>query len=1012
MPPSPLDDELVRTHLLEALAGRFDVPVTAVVAGAGFGKTTALAQAIRANDAAPRGIDVWVACEPGDEDAARLSSAILSGLDVAVPGGGNIDRILGALRAVAPLDVCVVIDDLHELPVRSAGEQLVCELTARLPSHGHLVLASRDPLPIPLARRRAAGQVVEIASEALAFTDAEVEALAGLLGEDQTACDGLAGWPSLVRLVLAAPPGATRQFLWEEIVAGLSPAERSGLLALAVLGSASAREVAQVAVGEVDIDGLVGVVPLLHQDAQGTLGAHHLWEHAADRLFPAADVLEARRRALQVLLDRGETVPLGSAAVRWGDADTFRLACVSLVRESLGVLPTDTATRWLANTPAHAVGTPEHRLLGLALRNAQHRHHDNMDDELDALEAGFVELGDDDARAVTLALGAVSAHARGDTTRLMALTQRIGGLPGVGREPLLQFFVDGIDAALTSLGGDVDGALRTIEAISFDQVPPRVRELVTRLHTTMLLLVGRADEAVAIGEALLESPHAFVRTVPAMVRWSAGDPAGYLAAPPSTEPLPDDHLYRFIRTTHCAVVAASLGDRALAAAVRPEIEAAIGTPLNVRDSAIAAAALACCHVLDHDDSSATAAIADHLARHPLTDARSEVHLRRNLAIAYVVDAGAREQWDAAELGPIHRRARALARNLLAAREGRLDPRTELGPPAGVVTSLPLAWSVELAVRAGAAGCPDGRTLLRALAAWLPEPTRNELEGLVTHGDPSGQDAAAGLLEDLRDHSGEPLSIEVLGPLRLRVGEVETSSPELRRSRVRTLLALLVLRGPMRRERVADLLWPDLEPAAAAQNLRVTLSRLRRLVEPDRAPGQPTERIRSPADSIELAGPPLVDTDLGRFHRCVATADQAQRIGDSTEEAASLARAVDLWRGEPLVDLAAVEELSSEVEYLQRSLVDQCLRLGELLLVAGRFDESLHCAERSVLASPYSERAHRLAIACHLQRHDHAGLESAVGSTQTMLADLGVEPDDATQMLLRRAATRLGPSTDQ
>jgi DNA-binding SARP family transcriptional activator len=330
----------------------------------------------------------------------------------------------------------------------------------------------------------------------------------------------------------------------------------------------------------------------------------------------------------------------------------------------------------------------------------------------------------------------------------------------------------------------------------------------------------------------------------------------------------------------------------------------------------------------------------------------------------------------------------------------------------VVTSLPLAWSVELAVRAGAAGCPDGRTLLRALAAWMPEPTRRELEWLVTHDDPSCREAAVGLLEDLRDRTGEPLSIEVLGPLRLRVGETETSSPELRRSRVRTLLTLLVLRGPMRRERVTDLLWPDLEPAAAAQNLRVTLSRLRRLLEPDRAAGQSTSRIRSHADTIELAGPPLVDTDLGRFHRYVAAADQAQRIGDSTEEAAALGRAIDLWRGEPLVDLAAVEDLSSEVEYLHRSLVDQCLRLGELLLVAGRFDESLHCAERSLLASPYAERAHRLAIASHLQRHDHAGLESAVGSTQTMLADLGVEPDDATQMLLRRAVTRLGPSPDQ
>jgi DNA-binding SARP family transcriptional activator len=225
--------------------------------------------------------------------------------------------------------------------------------------------------------------------------------------------------------------------------------------------------------------------------------------------------------------------------------------------------------------------------------------------------------------------------------------------------------------------------------------------------------------------------------------------------------------------------------------------------------------------------------------------------------------------------------------------------------------------------------------------------------------------------------------------------------------VRTLLALLVLRGPLRRERICDLLWPDLEPAAAAQNLRVTLSRLRRLLEPDRTVGQSTSRIRRHTDSIELAGPPLVDTDLGRFHRYLADADHAQQIGDSTEEVACLVRAVDLWRGDPLLDLASIDELGVEVEYVQRVLVDGCLRLGELLLVAGRFDESLQCAERGTVASPYSERAHRLAIACHLQRHDHAGLESAVRSMQTLLRELGVEPDDATKMLVRRAGVRLG-----
>jgi ATP/maltotriose-dependent transcriptional regulator MalT/DNA-binding SARP family transcriptional activator len=1004
LPPSPLKDEIVRARLVETLAARFDVPLTVLVAAAGFGKTTALAQAIRANDAAPRGIDAWVACEPGDEDGRRLAAAILSALGATRGGGSHVDRVLGALRALAPVDVCVVMDDLHELPSMSAGEQLVCELSTRLPAHAHLVLSSRRPVPIPLARRRAAGQVVEVDDATLAFSDAEVGALAERHGENRSAYDDLAGWPSLVRLVLSAPPGATRQFLWEEIVAVLSPAEQSGLLALAVLGSGSASEVALVAGGEVDIDRLLGIVPLLYEDAHGTLGAHQLWEDAAERIFPAAEVRSARRRALQLLFERGETVRVGSAAARWGDPDMFRAASVSLVRESLGVLPTDTAIRWLARTPRGAIGTPEHRLLDVAVRHAQLQHGDDLDDELDALEGAFLELGDTDAQAVVLGLGAVSAHARGDIARLMTLTEHITSLPGVTAEPLLRFFVDAVDAALASLAGDVERTLETIEGMSFDQVPTLVREIVTRLHATTLVLAGRAPEAVPIAGALRDSPHEYVRSIPSMVRWLAGDPEDYLADRPSMEPLRDEsQLYRFVFAAHIACVAASLGDLDLAADVRPNFEATNGARLDARDSAIAAIAVAACKILEHDEGGAASVLAEHLSRHALADARSETRLRRNLAIAYVVSEDARQLWDAADLGPMHRRARGLARLLVDARRDGMERHTELGAPATVVASLPLAWSVELAVRASACGCPDGSALLRTLAAWLPAPTRREVEWLAERGDATCRNHAGELLDDLHDLTREPLTIEVLGPLRLREGSTDVVAPEIRRGRVRTLLELLVVLGPTRRERICDLLWPDLEPDQAAGNLRVTLSRLRRLVEPALSSGRSTSRLLSHGDTIELAGPPLVDTDLWQLQREVADADRAREIGDSTAEIACLVRAFDHWRGEALVDLGSIGELSGEVEYIRRILVDGCLRLGELLLVAGRVDESLRCAEKCRGASPYSERAHRLTIACHLQRRDHDALQAAVRSTEALLTELGVEPEDATKMLLRRAA---------
>ena len=244
-----------------------------------------------------------------------MAAAILTALDATPRRGGNVERILDALGGVAPVDVCIIIDDLHELPAMSAGLELIRDLAARLPAHAHLVLSSREPVPIPLARRRAAGQVEELGVDALAFSEAEVSALAEMLGGDHARCTELAGWPSLVRLVLSAPPGALRQFLWEEVVAGLALADRSGLLALAVLGTGSADELVAVAGEEFDIERLVETVPLLHRDTQGRYGAHDLWADAIERIFPA---LQTSRGAATGVADAAGTRRDGAHGIGGG----------------------------------------------------------------------------------------------------------------------------------------------------------------------------------------------------------------------------------------------------------------------------------------------------------------------------------------------------------------------------------------------------------------------------------------------------------------------------------------------------------------------------------------------------------------------------------------------------------------------------------------------------------------------------------------------------------------------
>jgi DNA-binding SARP family transcriptional activator len=1005
-PPGPVPGELVRAPLLDALGRRFDVAATVVTAGAGFGKTTLLAQAVRANLAAPRGVDAWVSCQPGDEDPAGLAAAVAAALGASPRWGSPADVALAALVDAGPVDVCLVLDDVHVLPPGSGAAALVAELVRRRPPHVHLVLAGRRPPAVPLARLRAAGEVVEVDEAALAFTAAEVDALAGAAGRAVTRAAGLAGWPALVRLAMSAPAGATGDYLWEEVVDALPDAQRIGLLALATIGGGERADVARVAGVRVDVAELVAGVPLVTMDDGGRLRAHDLWEGVVAGSFPPGEVARVRRRAVEVLLGRGEAVRAGWCAHRWGEIGLLAAAARVLVRTTLGALPRETAERWLAGVGDPAGDHPDMALLRLAVRQARHRDDPVVDTLVDDLATRYAAAGDAEGQAGALAVGVVAAHFRGDLARVVELAGRVAALPGADEVPVLRFLVGAVGAGLAALQGDADATLAALDALPHRGVDARTAELVSRLEVAMLLLVGRADEAARVADATLaDAPSAYVRIIPPVVRWLAGDPGALRGRALPTEPEPDTNARdRMYHAAYGTSVFASLGDRASVVAAWPVIGALEPGRLDARDSAIVAGAVATRRVLEHDEPGAARALAEHRARHPLSVAASELHLRRVLPIAYVLDDGARRCWDGATLGPTHDRARTIARALLAGRAGE-GPVVPPAPPAAVLTALPLPWSVELAARAAAGGEAYGAELAVELAGWAGPAVRAELERLAQAGDRALRAGAERLLAQVPTAGGPRLRVELLGPVRVLLDGHPVDEPELRRGRIRTLLALLAVAGPVRRERLMDLMWPDHDPAAASRNLRVALSRLRRVVEATGLPGGAVLRVDG--DTVALAGPPLVGVDAAELDLLVAEAARARAAGDAAREADHLDRAARLWRGEPLTDLAWLDDLAPEVEHVRRSLVDGTLRLGELRLAAGRTADALRCAERARRASPYDERAHRLVVAAWMQRHDPAGVLDAVAEVEATLAEAGLAPEPATAMLLRQARHRAG-----
>jgi DNA-binding SARP family transcriptional activator len=335
--------------------------------------------------------------------------------------------------------------------------------------------------------------------------------------------------------------------------------------------------------------------------------------------------------------------------------------------------------------------------------------------------------------------------------------------------------------------------------------------------------------------------------------------------------------------------------------------------------------------------------------------------------------------------------RDAARLLVAARAGRLASLDVT--PAALLTAFPLPWAVELAVHAEAAGLPAGRRLLRWLADQLGPVVHEMLPGQVREA------AARRLLAAVPATPPGRTRIEVLGPLRVLVDGVVVHPPELRRRRVRELLELLALHGELYRARAVELLWPDLDPQAAARNLRVTLAYLRRALEPDRQ----GSHLRADRDRIRLAPSSSLEVDLAELRGHLDEARRAGSRGDPGAAGAELAAAVELWRGDPLTEVSD----GSVRTAIQAELTAAALALGERRLAEGATAAARDLAQRVLAAEPYAERALRLLLAAATQHRDPAATAEAIDRVRDTLAGLGVAPQPATVVVLRQAHLAVG-----
>src|SRR5215472_1618045 len=256
-----------RSLLIERLACGDSRSIVSIVAPAGYGKTTLLAQwAERGSDAF-----AWVSVDEADNDPKVLLTYVAKALDAVEPLGervfdalasrlssvpGSVVPRLGSAFRSMTSPVVLILDDVHLLH-NSECRAALSVLAHHVPPGSRLVLAGRAEPPLRVARLRAEGKIVEIGPGDLTLTPEEaswlLRAAEVALAEDEVAelhrrTEGWAAGLYLAALYLreggspgdaAAAFGGDDRFVSEymesELLARISQRQRAFLTRTAVL---------------------------------------------------------------------------------------------------------------------------------------------------------------------------------------------------------------------------------------------------------------------------------------------------------------------------------------------------------------------------------------------------------------------------------------------------------------------------------------------------------------------------------------------------------------------------------------------------------------------------------------------------------------------------------------------------------------------------------------------------------------------------------------------------------
>jgi DNA-binding SARP family transcriptional activator len=231
----------------------------------------------------------------------------------------------------------------------------------------------------------------------------------------------------------------------------------------------------------------------------------------------------------------------------------------------------------------------------------------------------------------------------------------------------------------------------------------------------------------------------------------------------------------------------------------------------------------------------------------------------------------------------------------------------------------------------------------------------------------------------------PVGFRLLGPLEFFDGRRWTP---VGAPKQRALLAVLLInanRTVPANQLVAEL-WGEQPPASAAGLLAGYVWRLRRgLGDPD------GRTLTTRAPGYRLVVPPGA-ADVHEYEALVAAGRRSRADGDLAGAVTTLSKALDMWRGAPLADVALIPSVLTESARLEEGRLAVVEARIDAEIELGRHEALLPELKRMVSQFPLRERLHaHLMVALYRTGQQAEALGAYRDLRQLLVDELGIEP---------------------